>query len=51
MPAAALSGLILILEVTPAAETVVTPCSVVRLLLASTVVDSIFLRGALFGFV
>jgi hypothetical protein len=40
----------LILEVTPAAETVVTPCNVVRLLLASTVVDSIFLRGALFGF-
>ena len=40
----------LILEVTPAAETVVTPCRVVRLLLASTVVDSIFLRGALFGF-
>ncbi len=39
-----------ILEVTPAAETVVTPCKVVRLLLASVVVDSIFLRGALFGF-
>ena len=39
----------LILEVTPAAETVVTPCRVVRLLLASVVVDSIFLRGALFG--
>ena len=40
----------LILEVTPAEETVVTPCRVVRRLLASTVVDSIFLRGALFGF-
>ena len=40
----------LILEVTPAAETVVTPCKVVRRLLASVVVDSIFLRGALFGF-
>ena len=40
----------LILEVTPAAETVVTPCRVVRRLLASVVVDSIFLRGALFGF-
>ena len=39
----------LILEVTPAAETVVTPCRVVRLLLASVVVDSIFLRGALFA--
>ena len=39
-----------ILEVTPAAETVVTPCKVVRRLLASVVVDSIFLRGALFGF-
>jgi hypothetical protein len=39
-----------ILEVTPAAETVVTPCRVVRRLLASVVVDSIFLRGALFGF-
>ena len=39
-----------ILEVTPEAETVVTPCRVVRRLLASTVVDSIFLRGALFGF-
>ncbi len=50
MPVAALSGMTLILEVTPAAETVVTPCKVVRRLLASTVVDSIFLRGALFGF-
>ena len=40
----------LILEVTPAEETVVTPCKVVRRLLASVVVDSIFLRGALFGF-
>ena len=39
----------LILEVTPAAETVVTPCRVVRRLLASVVVDSIFLRGALFA--
>ena len=39
-----------ILEVTPEAETVVTPCKVVRRLLASVVVDSIFLRGALFGF-
>ena len=39
----------LILEVTPAAETVVTPCKVVRRLLASVVVDSIFLRGALFA--
>ena len=38
-----------ILEVTPAAETVVTPCKVVRRLLASVVVDSIFLRGALFA--
>ncbi len=42
--------MILILEVTPAAETVATPCKVVRRLLASTVVGSIFLRGALFGF-
>ncbi len=49
-PVAALSGMTLILEVTPAAETVVTPCNVVRRLLASVVVDSIFLRGALFGF-
>ena len=40
----------LILEVTPAEETVVTPCKVVRRSLASVVVDSIFLRGALFGF-
>lgn len=47
-PLAALSGMTLILEVTPP-ETVVTPCRVVRLLLAS-VVESIFLRGALFGF-
>ena len=39
----------LILEVTPVEETVVTPCKVVRRLLASVVVDSIFLRGALFG--
>ena len=39
----------LILEVTPAEETVVTPCKVVRRLLASVVVDSIFLRGALFA--
>ena len=39
----------LILEVTPEAETVVTPCRVVRRLLASVVVDSIFLRGARFG--
>ena len=39
----------LILEVTPAEETVVTPCKVVRRLLASVVVDSILLRGALFA--
>ena len=41
--------MILILEVTPAEETVVTPCKVARRLLASVVVDSIFLRGARFG--
>jgi hypothetical protein len=47
MPVAAFSGMTLILLVTPAAETVVTPCRVGRLLLGSTVVDSILLRGAL----
>ena len=44
-----MNGITLILEVTPAAETVVTPCRVVRRLPSIDVVDSIFLRGALFG--